>query len=79
LYNYADFFERREATDAEIYWPNEEITRKMHTLGCHVVPKPSTKQLATFQQGESYLIGLKYFHCHVSCSLAFQSRWLIGR
>jgi len=49
---YIDFFERREERNAEIYWPNEEVLRRIQTLGCHVVPKPSKKELTTFQQGQ---------------------------
>ena len=55
-----DFFERRtittEGSSTKVNWPSNEIVKKIEKLGCHVVPKPSKKKLASFQKGkEIYL------------------------
>ena len=59
LLPFIDFFERRGTINHEIYWPNEEVIQKIEALGCHVVPKPSKKELTTFQHGESLYCKLK--------------------
>ncbi|XP_066922483.1 cyclic GMP-AMP synthase-like receptor 1 [Clytia hemisphaerica] len=43
------FFERREENE-KIHWPGREVVNKIEQLGCHVVPKPSKKTLASFQK-----------------------------
>lgn len=47
-----DFFERRASLDrGPVHWPSNEIVRKIETLGCHVVPKSSKKELVQYKTG----------------------------
>ena len=51
----SDFFERRETHDGTIHWPSIEVVQRIIELGCHVVPKPSKKELRCFQPGTCFL------------------------
>ena len=55
-----DFFERRDKV-SEIYWPSQKVVEKIKRLGCHVVPKPSKKNLTSFQEGLIFLFLLIIF------------------
>ena len=51
IYLFLDFFLRRQDSEKQIFWPTEETLNKIKKTGCHVVPKPSTKELYSYIHG----------------------------
>ena len=48
-----DFFRKRQNNyeRRNIFWPSDDIVQKIEKVGCHIVPKPSTKDVYSYTYG----------------------------
>ena len=48
-----DFFQKRQNNyeRRNIFWPSDDIVQKIEKVGCHIVPKPSTKDVYSYTYG----------------------------
>lgn len=51
---------------SHIHWPPQKILDRIKQIGCHVVPKPSTKELSSFHQKGEKVVFPQFYFCFLT-------------